>query len=261
MVLNGKVALVTGSTSGIGLGIAKRLAQDGCHVVLTGLLQGITLDALLAQVTAPASSQVVFKEGNLMQGDGVKALVDEVITDLGSLDILVNCAGIQHVSPLESFPSEKWDAILALNLSAVFYAAQACFPLMKDKKWGRIINVGSAHSLVGSPFKSAYVAAKHGVAGLTKVIALEGAPFGITCNTICPGYVWTPLVQNQIADTAKARGISQEQVINEVMLGNQPTKRFVTIEEVAEMAAYLASPLASSVTGTCLPIDGAWTAH
>jgi 3-hydroxybutyrate dehydrogenase len=196
-----------------------------------------------------------------MDGAEARKLVEETIAELGQVDILVNNAGIQHVSPIESFPPEKFDAIIALNLSAAWHTIRASFGQMKKRGFGRIINVASAHGLVASPFKSAYVAAKHGVVGLTKTIALEGAEHGITCNAICPGYVWTPLVENQIGDTAKARGISREEVVRDVLLAAQPNKRFATVEELGAFAVFLCGPGGQSITGTALPVDGGWTAH
>lgn len=256
-----RVALITGSTSGIGLGIAKKLAESGCHVMLNGMGDTKVIEQLQREIAQEFKVKVLYHGADISKPDQIQDMIQTCQKELGSLDILVNNAGIQHVSPIEDFPPEKWDTIIAINLSGAFHTIRHAFPMMKENKWGRIINVASAHALVASPFKSAYVAAKHGIAGLTKVIALEGARFGITCNAICPGYVKTPLVENQIADTAKARGITPEQVIHDVMLGEQPTKEFVKIEEVAALALYLSQAEAAPITGACLPIDGGWTCH
>lgn len=260
MVKN-KVALITGSTSGIGLGIAKKLAESGCHIMLNGMGDTKAIEQIQKEMAQEFKVKVLYHGADLSKPDQIQAMIQTCQKELGSLDILVNNAGIQHVCPIEEFPPEKWDAIIAISLSGAFHTVRHAFPMMKENKWGRIINIASAHALVASPFKSAYVAAKHGIAGLTKVIALEGAQFGITCNAICPGYVKTPLVENQIADTAKARGITPEQVVRDVMLGEQPTKEFVKIEEVAALALYLSQTEAAPITGACLPIDGGWTCH
>ena len=260
--LSGKVAVVTGSTSGIGLGIARAFAEAGAHVVINGLAEQREIDLVCEQLDSIcASSRVVYNGANLMRADEATGLVEETIVEFGGIDILVNNAGIQHVSPIETFPPEKYEAIIALNLSASWYTSRAALPAMKQSGYGRIINVASAHGLVASPFKSAYVAAKHGVVGLTKTIALEGAEHGITCNAICPGYVWTPLVENQIGDTAKARGISREEVIRDVLLAAQPNKRFAEVDELGALAVFLCGPGGRSITGTALPVDGGWTAH
>jgi 3-hydroxybutyrate dehydrogenase len=260
--LAGKVAVVTGSTSGIGLGIARALAHAGTDVVINGLGEARDIEFVCQELEAGCPfSRVAYNGANLMDGDEARNLIENTIADFGRVDILVNNAGIQHVSPIESFPPEKYDAIIALNLSAAWHTIRASFASMKQQGFGRIINVASAHGLVASPFKSAYVAAKHGVIGLTKTIALEGAEHGVTCNAICPGYVWTPLVENQIDDTAKARGISREEVIRDVLLAAQPNKRFATVEELGALAVFLSSPVGQSITGTALPVDGGWTAH
>src|SRR6185437_4189449 len=204
---------------------------------------------------------VRYEAADMSQPGAISDMIERVVRGCGPVDILVNNAGIQHVAPVEEFPPEKWDAILAINLSAAFHATRAVLPEMKRHGFGRIINVASAHGLIGSPFKSAYVAAKHGIVGLTKVVALEAAEFGITCNAVCPGYVWTPLVEKQVEAQAKAHGISRDEVIRKVFLAEQPTKRFVTVEEVAGTTAFLCSQSAASITGTALPIDGGWTAH
>jgi 3-hydroxybutyrate dehydrogenase len=260
--LAGKVAIVTGSTSGIGLGIAKALAQAGADVVINGLGDPKEIERVGAELENGALlSRVVYNGANLMDGADARKLVEETVADFGRLDILVNNAGIQHVSPIEDFPVEKFDAIIALNLASAWHTTKAAFAGMKAQKFGRIVNVASAHGLVASPFKSAYVAAKHGVVGLTKTVALEGAEHGITCNAICPGYVWTPLVENQIDDTAKARGITRDEVIRDVLLAAQPNKRFATVEEMGALTVFLCGPGGTSITGTALPVDGGWTAH
>jgi 3-hydroxybutyrate dehydrogenase len=260
--LAGRVAVVTGSTSGIGLGIARALAQAGADVVINGLGEPSEIDRVLSALEQDHPlSRIVYNGANLMQGDEAAGLVEQTIFGFGRVDILVNNAGIQHVSPIESFPPEKYAAIIALNLSAAWYTTRAAFGAMKANGFGRIINVASAHGLVASPFKSAYVAAKHGVVGLTKTVALEGAEHGITCNAICPGYVWTPLVENQIGDTARARGITREEVIRDVLLAAQPNKRFAEVEELGALAVFLCGPGGQSITGTALPVDGGWTAH
>jgi 3-hydroxybutyrate dehydrogenase len=260
--LAGKVAVVTGSTSGIGLGIARALAQAGADVVINGLGERKEIDFVCNELESGCPfSRVAYDGANLMNGDEARGLVEDTIADFGRVDILVNNAGIQHVSPIEDFPVEKFDAIIALNLASAWHTTKAALPSMKAQGFGRIINVASAHGLVASPFKSAYVAAKHGVVGLTKTVALESAEAGITCNAICPGYVWTPLVENQIEDTAKARGISRDEVIRDVLLAAQPNKRFATVEEIGALAVFLSGPGGQSITGAALPVDGGWTAH
>ena len=259
--LAGKVALITGSTSGIGLGIARSLAEAGANVVLNGLGDMDEIKRTRNMLEEANGVKVAFDGANLMDATETEAMVTRTVRDFGRLDILVNNAGIQHVSPIEEFPTAKWDAIISLNLSAVFHATKAAFKGMKERKFGRIINIASAHGLVASPFKSAYVAAKHGVVGLTKVTALEGAEFNVTANAICPGYVWTPLVEKQIEDQAKAHNIPREQVIRDVLLVNQPNKKFATVEEMGALAVFLSSDFAASITGTALPVDGGWTAH
>jgi 3-hydroxybutyrate dehydrogenase len=260
--LAGKVAIVTGSTSGIGLGIARAFAQAGADVVINGLGEQREIEFVCNELeTGCPFSRVSYNGANLMDGGEATKLVEETIADFGRVDILVNNAGIQHVSPIEDFPTEKYEAIIALNLSSAWYTTRAAIAGMKDRGFGRIINVASAHGLVASPFKSAYVAAKHGVLGLTKTVALEAAEHGVTCNAICPGYVWTPLVENQIGDTAKARGISRDEVIRDVLLAAQPNKRFAEVDELGALAVFLCSPGGRSITGTALPVDGGWTAH
>ena len=258
--LSGRVAVVTGATSGIGLGIAHALAEAGVDLVINGLGDDDAIDAACAALKAHGG-RVMYDGGNLIDPAGASGLVEYSLEALGHVDILVNNAGIQHVCPIEEFPVDKWNAIIALNLSAAFHTIRTAFAPMKAAGYGRIINVASAHALVASPFKSAYVAAKHGVLGLTKTVALEGAQFGVTCNAICPGYVWTPLVENQIADTATARGIDREAVIRDVLLAAQPTKRFATVEELGALAVFLCGPGGTSITGAALPVDGGWTAQ
>jgi 3-hydroxybutyrate dehydrogenase len=254
MVLEGKVALVTGSTSGIGLAIARALAAEGAKIMLNGFGDAGEIEKLKSELGA------LHDGADMSKPDEIELMVRRCADELGGPDILVNNAGIQHVSPVESFPPEKWDAILAINLTAVFHTTRLAVPGMKAKGWGRIINTASAHSLVASPNKSAYVAAKHGVAGFTKTVALETAREGITANCISPGYVWTPLVENQIPDTMKARGLTREQVMNDVLLAAQPTKRFVTPEEVGALAVFLSRDEAASITGANISMDGGWTA-
>ncbi|HVH37716.1 MAG TPA: 3-hydroxybutyrate dehydrogenase [Sphingomicrobium sp.] len=254
MILEGKVALVTGSTSGIGLAIARAFAAEGAKVMLNGFGDSAEIDKLKAELGAAHDG------ADLSDPAAIEAMMKRCEAELGGPDILVNNAGVQHVSPVESFPVDKWDAILAINLSAVFHTTRLALAAMKAKGWGRIINTASAHSLVASPNKSAYVAAKHGVAGFTKTVALEAARDGVTVNCISPGYVWTTLVENQIPDTMKARGLTREQVMNDVLLAAQPTKRFVKPEEVAALAVFLCRDEAGSITGANLSMDGGWTA-
>ena len=260
MSLKGKTAVVTGSTSGIGLGIATALAEAGANVVLNGLGAKAEIEEAVAQVAA-SGGRVAFDGANMLQPDQIAAMMAKAETDFDGVDILVNNAGIQHVACVEDFPTEKWDAILAINLSSSFHTVRAVVPAMKKRGWGRLINVCSAHSLVASPFKSAYVAAKHGLAGFTKTIALELAEHGITSNAISPGFVWTPLVAGQVADLAKANKMSEEQVKTDVMLAGQPTKTFVTVEQIGALAAFLASDAAAPITGANYSIDGGWTAR
>ena len=256
-MLKGKTALITGSTSGIGLGIAEAFARSGADVVLNGFGEPAAVERLRLQLAETYKVTVRFDGADMSRPDAIDAMMKAA----GPIDVLVNNAGIQHVAPVDEFPVEKWNAILAINLSAAFHTTRLALPAMKKKGWGRIINVASAHALVASPYKAAYVAAKHGIAGLTKTVALEVAEQGITVNAVCPGYVWTPLVQKQIPDTAKARGITEEQVKRDVLLAAQPTKKFIGVDEVAALATFLASDAAASITGTVLPIDGGWTAH
>ena len=259
-MLKGKVALVTGSTSGIGLAVARTFAEQGANVVINGFGDAAAIEQERAGIESDFGVKAIYSPADMSKGAEIAAMVADAEAALGAVDILVNNAGIQFVSPIEEFPVDKWDQIIAINLTAAFHAIRAAVPGMKARKWGRIISTASAHALVASPFKSAYVAAKHGVAGLTKTVALETATFGITVNAICPGYVWTPLVEKQIPDTMEARQMTREQVINDVLLTAQPTKQFVTVEEVAALALYLASDAAKSITGAVLSIDGGWTA-
>lgn len=258
--LQGKTALVTGSTSGIGLAIAKAYAGAGAHVIINGFGDQAAIDKELAEISALSSAKALYSPADLTDVAAIEAMMAMAEKETGGVDILVNNAGMQFVSPIEDFPVEKWNLILALNLSAAFHTTRLALPHMKKKKWGRIINTASAHSLVASPFKSAYVAAKHGIAGLTKTVALEAATFGVTVNCISPGYVWTPLVENQIPDTMKARKLTRDQVINDVLLAGQPTKQFVTVDQVASLALYLTGDAAASITGANMSMDGGWTA-
>ncbi len=254
MILQGKVALVTGSTSGIGLAIARAFAAEGAKLMINGFGDPAEIDKLSDELGA------IHDGADMSDPPAIQAMMKRCADELGGPDVLVNNAGIQHVSPVESFPPEKWDAIIAINLSAVFHTTRQAIPAMKKKGWGRVINTASAHSLVASPNKSAYVAAKHGVAGFTKTVALEAARDGVTVNCISPGYVWTPLVEKQIPDTMKSRGLTREQVMNDVLLAAQPTKRFVTPEQVAALAVFLCRDDASSITGANISMDGGWTA-
>ena len=254
MILEGKVALVTGSTSGIGLAIARALAAEGAKLMINGFGDVHEIESQCRKLGA------IHDGADMSKPAEIAAMMERCADELGGPDILINNAGIQHVSPVEDFPPEKWDAIIAINLSSAFHTTRLALPGMKARKWGRVINTASAHSLVASPNKSAYVAAKHGIAGLTKTVALEVATSGITVNCISPGYVWTPLVERQIPDTMKTRGLTREQVMNDVLLAAQPTKRFVTPEEVAALALFLCRDQAASITGTNLSMDGGWTA-
>ena len=260
-MLNGKTAIVTGSTSGIGLGIAEALAAAGCSIVLNGFGKADEIETIRARIAKSFGNVVRYNPADMSKPETIAAMIAETEKEFGAIDILVNNAGIQHVAPIEEFPIDKWNAIIAINLTASFHSIRHALPGMKRRRWGRIINIASAHALVASPFKAAYVAAKHGIAGLIKTVALEVAEHGITANAICPGYVLTPLVEHQIPDTAKARGMTAEQVVKEVLLAAQPTKQFVTTEEVAALATFLASEDAKSITGAIIPVDGGWTAH
>ena len=254
MYLQGKVALVTGSTSGIGLAIAKALAGEGAKLMINGFGDPDEIRRECEELGA------LHDGADMSKPVEIERMMKRCADELGPVDILVNNAGIQHVSSVEDFPPEKWDAIIAINLSSAFHTSRLAVPAMKQKQWGRIVNTASAHSLIASPNKSAYVAAKHGIAGFTKSVALETAKDGITANCISPGYVWTPLVEKQIPDTMKTRGLTREQVMNDVLLAAQPTKRFVTPEEVASLALFLCREEARSITGTNLSMDGGWTA-
>ena len=260
MHLKGKTALVTGSTSGIGLGIAKALAADGANIVINGFGDAAAIEAERAALEVLNGGKAVYDGADLTKADEIEAMFKRADKDMGGIDILVNNAGMQFVAPVEDFPVEKWDMIIALNLTASFHTIRHAVPGMRKKGWGRIIATASAHSLVASPFKSAYVTAKHGLAGLTKTVALEVAEAGITVNCISPGYVWTPLVENQIPDTMKARKMTREQVINDVLLAGQPTKKFVTVDQVAAIASFLTREEAANITGANLSVDGGWTA-
>ena len=257
----GKTAIVTGSTSGIGLGIAGALAGAGANIVLNGFGEPEAIAEIVSDLKRKHNVGVLYSDANIADPDAIEAMVEKTREEFGSVDILVNNAGIQHVAPVEEFPVDKWNAILAINLSGAFHTCRLAIPDMKKNGWGRIVNVASAHALVASPYKSAYVSAKHGLAGLTKTIALELAEHRITANAICPGYVLTPLVQKQIPEQAKARGISEEAVMRDVLLAAQPTKEFVEVSQIAALATFLCSDDAASITGALLPIDGGWTAH
>jgi 3-hydroxybutyrate dehydrogenase len=260
MTLKTRTAVVTGSTSGIGLAIARAMAAEGANVVINGLGHEGEIEAARRAIEEDFGVRALYSPANMLKADEIADMIRLAEEAFGGVDILVNNAGIQFVSPVEDFPVEKWDQIIAVNLSSAFHAIRAAMPGMKARRWGRIINTASAHSLVASPFKSAYVAAKHGIAGLTKTVALEVATHGVTVNCISPGYVWTPLVERQIPDTMKARGLTKEQVINDVMLEAQPTKQFVTVDQVAALAVFLCSEAAGQITGANLSMDGGWTA-
>lgn len=260
-MLQAKTALITGSTSGIGQAIATRLAKAGANVVINGFGDASEIEKYRASLESEFGVKAIYSGADMTKVDAIEEMMAEVKSTLGPVDILVNNAGVQHVSPVEDFPVEKWDLIIALNLSSAFHTTRLALPDMKDKGWGRIINTASAHALVASPYKSAYVAAKHGIAGFTKTVALEGATFGVRCNAICPGYVFTPLVEGQIADTAKARGMSEQDVKEKVLLAAQPTKEFVTPEQVGEFAHFLCTPAADQVNGALMQMDGGWVAQ
>ncbi|MDR6757645.1 3-hydroxybutyrate dehydrogenase [Mycoplana sp. BE70] len=256
-----KTAVVTGSTSGIGLAIATAFAKSGTNVLINGLGSLTEVEAIRERLEGLGDGKVIFHPADMTKPPEIADLMAVAASEFGGVDILVNNAGIQHVEKIEDFPVEKWDQIIAINLSSSFHTIRAAIPGMKAKGWGRVINIASAHGLIASPFKAAYVAAKHGIMGLTKSVALEVAENGITVNAICPGYVLTPLVEKQIPDTARARGISEAQVKSDVMLKFQPTKEFVSVEEVASTTLFLASDAARSITGTHISIDGGWTAQ
>jgi 3-hydroxybutyrate dehydrogenase len=261
MILKSKTAVVTGSTSGIGLAIARAMAKEGANVLINGFGKPEDIEKERAGIEAEFGVKAIHSPADMTKPAEIAAMIALAESTFGSVDVLVNNAGVQFVSPIEDFPIDKWDQIIAINLTSAFHAIRAAVPGMKKRGWGRIISTASAHSLVASPFKSAYVAAKHGIAGLTKTVALETATHGITVNCISPGYVWTPLVENQIPDTMKARGLTREQVINDVLLDSQPTKQFVTVEEVAAIAVFLCTDAAKQMTGANLSVDGGWTAE
>lgn len=260
-MLKGKSAIVTGSTSGIGLGIARAFAAQGADVMLNGFGDAGQIEALRANLEKEFGVRVAYSGADMGDPAAIRDLVGTARSAFGKIDIVVNNAGIQHVAPLEVFPEAKWNAILAINLSSAFHLIRSVLPEMKERRWGRIINVASAHGLTASPYKSAYVAAKHGLIGLSKTVALETAEFGITSNTVCPGYVKTPLVEQQIADQAEAHGISPENVVRDVLLSHQARKEFVQVDELAALAVFLCSDAAASMTGTALAMDGGWTQH
>ena len=260
MILKGKTALITGSTSGIGLAFAKVFAAQGANIIINGFGDAADIEKERSALEQASGAKAMYIGADLTNVGAIEAMMAEAVATFGGVDILVNNAGTQHVAPIEEFPVPKWDLIIALNLTAAFHTIRLAVPYMKEQKWGRIINTASAHSLTASPNKSAYVSAKHGIAGLTKTVALETAQCGITVNCISPGYVWTPLVEAQIPDTMKARNLTREQVMNDVLLAAQPTKQFVTPEQVASMALYLCGDDASQITGANMSMDGGWTA-
>lgn len=259
--LRGRSAIITGSTSGIGLGIARAFAKAGMNVLLNGLGAAPDVEATRRALATENGVETAYSPADMTRPDQIAGMVEAARSAFGSVDVLINNAGIQHVAPIEEFPPEKWDAVIAIDLSSAFHGMRAVVPGMKSRKWGRIINVASAHGLVASPFKSAYVAAKHGIVGLTKTVALETAEHGITVNAICPGYVLTPLVERQIPDTARARGLTEEQVVRDVLLHAQPTRRFVTVEELGALSVFLCTSAAASITGAALPVEGGWVAQ
>ncbi len=260
MTLRGKSAVVTGSTSGIGLAYARAFAAEGANVLLNGFGDAADIEKIRSGIEQEFGVKTLYSPADMTRPDQIAAMIDQAEKAFGAVDVLVNNAGIQFVSPIEEFPVEKWDQIIAINMSSAFHAMRAAVPGMKKRGWGRIISTASAHSLVASPFKAAYVTAKHGLMGLTKTVALETAAHGITVNCISPGYVWTPLVEKQIPDTMKARGLTRDQVINDVLLAAQPTKEFVKPEDVAALAVFLCSDAARQITGANLSMDGGWTA-
>ncbi len=260
-MLNSKTAIITGSTSGIGSGIARALAQAGCNIVIHGSRNSDAVESVRSGLETEYGITVRYQRADMSKPDEIEKMVVETEKSFGRVDIIVNNAGIQHVAPVDEFPMEKWDAILSINLTAAFHMIRIATPVMRKNGWGRIVNIASAHALVASPFKSAYVAAKHGLAGLTKTVALELAEQNITCNAVCPGYVKTPLVDGQIASQAKERGITEEEVVRDVLLGAQPTKKFTTVEDLGALVVFLCSEPASNITGAIIPADGAWTAH
>lgn len=260
-MLHGKTALITGSTSGIGLGIARALAGAGAHIVLNGFGAATEIEALRQGIETDYNVKAIHDGADMTKPDQIRDMCSKAIGTFGAVDIVVNNAGIQHVAPIDQFPEDKWDAIIAINLNSAFHTIKSCLPGMREKGWGRIINIASAHGLVASPFKSAYVTAKHGIVGMTKTVALETATDNITCNAICPGYVNTPLVQNQIRDQAKVHGISEAEVVEKIMMQPQPTKKFVEVEDLGALAVFLCGDAARNITGISLPVDGGWTAR
>lgn len=260
-MLNGKSVVVTGSTSGIGLGIARSFAAEGANIMLNGLGDAVEIETLRAGIEADFKVKAVYSPADMTRPAEIADMIAQAKRELGSVDVLVNNAGIQYVAPVDEFPPEKWDQIIAVNLTSAFHTTRAAVPMMKANGWGRIINIASAHGLIASPFKSAYIAAKHGIVGLTKTVALEIAEQGITCNAICPGWVKTPLVDKQIDAQAAAHKMPRDDVIRNVILERQPTKEFVKIEEVAALAVFLAGDAAASITGASMSIDGGWVAH
>jgi 3-hydroxybutyrate dehydrogenase len=260
-MLKGKSVVVTGSTSGIGLGIARSFAAEGANIMLNGLGDAAEIEELRAGIEADFKVKAVYSPADMTRPAEIADMIGHARRELGSVDVLINNAGIQYVAPVDEFPPEKWDQIIAVNLTAAFHTVRAAVPMMKANRWGRIINIASAHGLIASPFKSAYIAAKHGIVGLTKTVALETAEQGITCNAICPGWVITPLVEKQIDAQAAAHKMPRDDVIKKVILERQPTKEFVKIEEVAALAIFLAGDAAASITGTSMSIDGGWVAH
>jgi len=261
MILQSKTAVVTGSTSGIGLAIARGLAKEGASILINGFGKPEDIEKERAAIESEFGVKCIHSPADMTKPAEIAAMIALAESTFGSVDVLMNNAGVQFVAPIEEFPVEKWDQIIAINLSSAFHAMRAAIPGMKKRGWGRIISTASAHSLVASPFKSAYVAAKHGIAGLTKTAALELATHGVTVNCISPGYVWTPLVENQIPDTMKARNMTRDQVINDVLLDSQPTKQFVTVDEVAAIVVFLCGDAAKQITGANLSVDGGWTAE
>lgn len=261
MTLAGKTALITGSTSGIGLGVAKALAAAGANVILNGFGDAKEIESIRQDIENRFKVKALYHGADMTKPEQIRDMCAKSVELFGAVDILVNNAGIQFVSPIDEFPEEKWDSIIAINLTSAFHTTKACLPGMKQKGWGRIINIASAHGLVASPYKSAYISAKHGLVGMTKTVALEVATDNITCNAICPGYVNTPLVQNQIRDQAKHHGISEAEVVEKIMMQPQPTKKFVEVDQLGALAVFLCSDAASNITGTSLPVDGGWTAR
>jgi 3-hydroxybutyrate dehydrogenase len=260
-IAEGKTAVVTGSTSGIGRAIAEALAKEGAHIMLNGFGDPAKIEEQRANLERTHGIKAAYHPADMTKPEEIADMVVKAVSTFGKVDILVNNAGIQHVAPIEDFPIDQWNSIVAVNMSAAFHSIRAAVPVMKKQGWGRIVQIASIHALVASPFKSAYVAAKHGVGGLTKAVALEVAQNKITCNAICPGYAWTPLVENQIAATAKARNITPEQVKKDVLLGAMPTKEFTTVEQIAGLVVFLCTPAADNITGALLSIDGGWAAQ